>query len=675
MSKIFNIKNFPFFKSKLAKRLGLYIFGVAVVTAVLVGAVEICWKYHNDKKALQQEFEQIKRINIQSIEENLWILNINSLKTMLQGLLQKRNFVYFELSDDKGKTLVKVGKIPKNDFILKKVPLYYKDAYGKRVYLGTLTMIATIKYIRQDIIRNALYAIFALFMTILLVIIFILFLVWSLMSKHLLKIQEYTRDIRFDKKISPLVIDRKENHWTHNDELTSLVEAINTMQKLIQESYFKLEYQSLHDILTDLPNRRSFQIELSKRIEECAKSGKFAALYYLDLDSFKTLNDSLGHNIGDKILIEVAKRLKSLTKKGVSAYRIGGDEFIILTKPISKDREEAQQIAQQIAQDILHLFDKNININEHALKITVSIGIELFQKKQKIETIVKHADNALYKAKERGRNKVAFFYDKMQYNADRRFKIEQLLYKAIQNGDFVIYFQPKFDKERKIRSAEALTRLYQDDKSLISPGEFIPIAEETGMILEIDRQIIRQVFQIVSNNYLKMKKAGMKSIAVNISPAQFMMADFAQFIILEANRLEINPKFIILEITEEAVVSNIEHALEIMKQLKEYGFQFSIDDFGTGYSSMRYLMNFPLDELKIDKSFIDSMLDNERTVAIVKSIIALAHNLGINVVAEGVETKEQLKAICRYGDVLIQGYLFSPPLPKKIFLQMLDDQV
>ena len=669
--KIFNIKNFPFFKSKLAKRLSLYILGVAVATSVLVGTIEIFWKYHNDKEALQQEFKQIKRINLQSIEENLWILNIASLKTMLQGLLQKRNFVYFELSDDKGKILVKVGKIPKNDFIIKKVPLYYNDAYGKRVYLGTLTMIATIKYIRQDIIRNVMYATFVLFMTILLVIIFILFLVWSLMSKHLLKIQEYTRNIRFDKKMSPLIIERKENHWTHNDELTSLVEAINTMRKLIQDSYFKLEYQSLHDILTDLPNRRSFQIELSKMIKECAKSGKFAALYYIDIDSFKTLNDSLGHTIGDAILIEVANRLKSLSKKGTSAYRIGGDEFILLTKPLSKDREEAQKIAQQLAQEILHLFDKNIKIKDNTLKITASIGIKLFQKKQKIETIMKNADNALYKAKEKGRNKIAFFYDKMQYNIDRRFEIEQLMYKAIQNGDFVNYFQPKFDKERKIRSAEALTRLHKDDGSLISPGEFIPIAEETGMILEIDRQIIRQVFQFVSNNYLKMKKAGMKSIAINISPVQFMMADFSQFIILEADRFAIDPNFIILEITEEAVVSNVEHALEIMKQLKEYGFQFSIDDFGTGYSSMRYLMNFPLDELKIDKSFIDSMLDNKRTVAIVRSIITLAYNLDINVVAEGVETKEQMEAICQYGDVLIQGYLFSPPLPKKVFLELL----
>ena len=656
-------------------RISLYIFGIAVMTTLVLGMIQIVREYHLEKEALQKEFEQIKKTHLQSIKENLWILNIPSLQTTLEGLLQKRNFVYFKLTDDKNKTFIEVGELPRDNFILKEIPLYYNDAYGKRVYLGTLTMVATTKYIRNDIIHNSLSTLVILFITMLFVGTFIILLVWFFIVKHLLKIQNYTNAIRFDKEIPPLTLERNKSHWTRHDALTSLVHTINSMQSTIHDSYLRLEYQSLHDPLTDLPNRRLFKIDLLKRIQECLSSEKFAALYFIDLDSFKVLNDSMGHTVGDALLIEVANRLKSLEQESVRVYRIGGDEFLILTEPLHKEREQAQEVAQQLAQKIQSLFDENIKIDDKALKITASIGIELFQKERDLETIFKHADNALYQAKEKGRNSIAFFYEQMQSNTDKKFEIEQFLHQAIKDDDFIIYFQPKFDREQKVRSAEALTRLRRADGSLIPPGDFIPLAEETGMILEIDRQIIRKVFQFIQKNQSTIKKSTIKSIAINISPNQFIMADFPQFIVSEAERFAINPNFIILEITEEAVVSNVEYALETMIKLKKYGFQFSIDDFGTGYSSMRYLMNFPLNELKIDKSFIDHILDNERSAAVIQTIITLAQNLHLNVVAEGVETPEQLEAIYKYGDVLIQGYIFSRPLPQEEFYSLLDKHI
>ncbi len=666
---------FPFFKSKLAIRLSLYIFGIAIMITLLLGAADVIRKYKIEKETLKKEFAQIERINIPAIEENLWILNISSLKTILNGLLQRPNFIYFKLSDENGKTLLEAGIPPRSqeNILLKKVPLYHNDAYGKRTYLGTLTMVATTKYIRIAILQNTLSTLGILLITMLLVGFSILMLVWFLITKHLFKIRSYTDEIRFDKELPPLKLDRKESYWTQGDVLSSLVNAYNRMHETIQHSYQKLEYQSLHDPLTDLPNRRSLKNDLANRIEECRKSGKYAALYFIDLDFFKVFNDSLGHNIGDAILIEVANRLKSLEDRGVKVYRLGGDEFLILSGPLSKDKEKAKQLALQLAQEIQQIFDQSITIENRTIKITTSVGIELFKDAENVETIIKHADNALYQAKEAGRNRFAFFHTQMQSNADKRLEMEQILHEVIQNDAFITYFQPKFDQTQRVVSAETLIRLQNSDGSMIPPGDFIPLAQETGMILEIDRLIVRKVFEFIVQNRKKIEESTLKSIAINISPNQFIMESFPDFIVSEAKRLDIDPSFIILEITEEAVVSNVEYALKIMNELKKHGFRFSIDDFGTGYSSMRYLMNFPLYELKIDKSFVDHILDNERSAAVVQTIITLAKNLHLNVVAEGVETREQLEAILRYGDVLIQGYIFSPPLPKEKFLQLLSE--
>lgn len=667
-------KSFPFFRSKLAKRLSLYIFGITVAIALFVTTLNVIWEFQHEKERLRQTFRQLEKVNLPSIRDNLWILDIPALRTILKGLLQKRDFVYFKVTDDQGKVLVEAGKFPSKNFLFEKVPLYHKDAYGKRIYIGTFTMVATTRYIYENILRNTLSTLTILLITMLLVAIFTLVLVWSLISKHLLTIQIYTDGIRFEEEIPPLRLERKENHWTRNDALSSLVNTINKMQKMIRDSYRRLEYQSLHDPLTGLPNLRSLRNDLSRRIEECVVTGKSAALYFIDLDSFKILNDSLGHTVGDAALREVAKRLKRLKNHGIDVYRIGGDEFLLLTETLSDAPEKARKLAQQYAEEIRHLFGEKFKLDGKSFKITAGIGIKLFQKGQDIETIMKHADNALYKAKEKNRNTIAFFHEGMQSSADKTLEIEQYLHHAILEDEFIVHYQPKYDRERKLRSAEALTRLRRNDGSLIPPGEFIPYAEETGLILDIDHRIIAKVFRFLRDHRPAMEKSGMESLAINISPAQFMMADFAQFIVSQAERFSIDPRFIILEITEETVVSNTEYAMETMLELKRHGFRFSIDDFGTGYSSLRYLMNFPPDELKIDKSFVDHIPDNERSVAIVRTIITLAENLHLTVVAEGVEREEQFRALDRYGCTFFQGYLFSRPLPEEEFLRLLTEK-
>ena len=658
--------------SKLATRLLFYTLLISTGITLLVSTYLLYREYRQETEALQQEFEQIKKVNLKSIEENLWFLDIASLKTMLTGLLQKQDFVYLELNDEQGKVLVKRGRFPKDNFIVQAVPLYHRNVGGGKTYIGKLTMVATTENIRKNIFKNAYFTLVPLAIAMFLVAVFIIFLVWSLISKHLLKIQSYTQDIRLDREQEPLVLDRQESRWTHNDEFSTLVDAINMMQHEIRESYSRIKYQSLHDPLTGLANRRSLENRLSRLLRDCQKSGRFAALLFMDLNRFKLLNDSLGHTIGDNILLELAKRLTAFETKGYFVFRIGGDEFVILTGLLSDDPEEARVTARQLAEKIQQRIEENIVIGKTEFKITASIGIEIFQDEQDVATILKHADNAMYQSKTMGRNGIAFFDEQMQDSTDKQLEMEQILRQSLQENDFIIHFQPKYGPDKRICSAEVLIRLQRPDGTLILPKEFIPIAEETGIILEVDRQIIRRVFQFIINNRSRLNNSGIKSIAINISALQFMMADFARFITSEAERFGIEPGFIILEITEEAVVSNIEHTIETMRKLKGQGFHLSIDDFGTGYSSMRYLANFPLDELKIDKSFVDRILEDERSLAVVRTIITMAHNLHLNVVAEGVESQQQFDVLLENGCTFFQGYLFARPQEEEEFLKTLE---
>ena len=662
----------PLLKSKLAKRLTLYILGTLVGITLLISAFLLYQEYRQETGALRQALEQIEKVNLQSIEENLWVLDIDSLKIIIRGLLQKPDFIYFKLTDEQGKVLVEEGRLPRKSFIAKTLPLYHHNADGTRTLIGKFTMAATTEYIRKAVFKDAYFTLVPLAIAMLIAAILIIVLVWFLISRHLIKIQNYTQNIRLDRVQKPLVIDREENRWTRGDEFSTLVEAINKMYREIHGSYSHIKYQSLHDPLTGLANRRSLESMLSQRLADCRKSGQFAALLFVDLDMFKVLNDSLGHTIGDHILAELAKRLKHFKNTGSLVFRIGGDEFVILTEPLSSNREEARQRAQKLAQEVQRTIEENVVIGEREFKMTASIGIEIFRDEQEIATILKHADNAMYQAKAMGRSAIAFFHEQMQSDADKRLELEQLLRRAVQKNDFVIHYQPKFDREKKLRSAEALTRLQRADGTLILPGEFIPVAEETGMILEIDRQIVRKVFRFIARNRSRIEHSGIESIAINISPAQFMMSDFASFMIEEAERFGVDPGFIILEITEEAVVSNIEHTMKTMQRLKEHGFQLSIDDFGTGYSSLRYLMNFPLDELKIDKSFVDHIMENDRSIAVVRTIITMARNLRLNVVAEGVEKPKQFEVLFEYDCTLFQGYLFARPQREEEFLHILE---
>lgn len=663
-------KLFIIAKSRLTKRFTFQVVRFSLVIALLISALAIYKSYQNDINVLKKDLAQIEQSIKSSLTYNLWVLDLKALDNLTDDLLLNKNIVYVAIFDENGKILLEKGKKIKEHAIKRVIPIYYKQLNGKRIYLGKLIYIATTAHIYEKYKQFAIQIIGLIFLFFFFLSIVIVFIYWNSTVKYILAIKKYTDKLRFGGyktgAVDDLVLNRDPKD--EKDELDELVNAINEMHREIVKKYAELEYLSYHDELTGLPNRRMIKKLISEIIKKCKENNGYSALLYIDLDQFKLINDSMGHTVGDKILLEIAKRLKSVCKNKCYPARISGDEFVILLKEVFLDRKKLEKVALELAEKIISAVSKDIIIDESNIKITTSVGIAIFGGDSDPEIVMKQADNALYRAKEKGRGQIVFFTPKMQKIIDKRLYLEQLIKTAVEKDLFFIVYQPKFTYQHKIFSAEALLRMQDENGNIISPAEFIPIAEESGLIVKIGNYVIEKVFKFIRDNIQTLESFGMESIAINVSPTQFCAPEFVDNLINNAKKFNVRPDFIILEITEEVVAGSIDTVLDVMNKLKKYGFKFSIDDFGTGYSSMRYLKNLPLDELKIDKSFVDDILHDEKTVAIVKTIIEMARNLKIDVIAEGVENERQFKLLYEYGCKLFQGYLFSRPLKEEEFL-------
>ncbi len=658
-------------KCKIARRFAFYIVSFGLLVALFISAIVLYNKYHNDLVKLNEELVHIERSIKSSLSQSLWQMNFNALDVLTNDLFMNKDIVYVALYDEEGSILIEKGEKQQKNVIAKTIRLYHQSN-GKELYLGKLDYIATTKNIYEKNKQAVFSAIIPIIIFFILLSIAIILFFWHFIVKHLLAIKDYTDKLNLESydsgEIDDLVLDRSSDIRKKEDALSILVSAINNMHHEIVEKYTAIEFQSLHDALTGLPNRRMINQLMIDAIAHCHEANGYGVLFYIDLDQFKLLNDSMGHTVGDRILLEISSRLVSVCKPGYQPSRIAGDEFLILQSKVVTGREEAKASAMDFAKKILSGISERIKIDNSCFKIKACIGITIFGTEVNAEVVMKQADNALYHAKETGRGQIMFFAPNMQKMTDRRLQLEQLIDDAIEKDLFFVNYQPKYDHQHKISSAEALVRLRGKNGSIVSPGEFIPIAEESGLVIKIGDRIIEKVFEFIKTNQLDIEQSGIKSIAINVSPTQYSARGFTDKVVAYAKKFEIDPDFIILEITEEVVAGSIDAVLDVMMQLKKHGFNFSIDDFGTGYSSLRYLRNFPLNELKIDKSFVDDILEDDKAVAVVKTIIDMAHNLKLDVVAEGVENIEQFNILHQYGCELYQGFLFSRPLMENDFL-------
>ncbi|MGB6137421.1 MAG: EAL domain-containing protein, partial [Shewanella sp.] len=423
----------------------------------------------------------------------------------------------------------------------------------------------------------------------------------------------------------------------------------------------KMSHLANHDSLTNLPNRMLLQDRAERAINTAKRNNEKVAMFMIDIDNFKIVNDSVGHKSGDILLKKIANRLLDNSRNIDTVSRQGGDEFIILQPEITK----LDQVASY-AQRILALFAEPFYVNEKRFDLTCSIGLAVYpDDSMSIEMLHKHSDLAMYRAKELGRGRWHFYANEIGSSVLARHKLEQYLRHALQEQLFEVYYQAKIDiRDNQLVGMEALLRLRSADGMFISPAEFIPLAEECGQIVPIGNFVMRKACE----DAISWQKMGLKRrVSINISPMQFAQDDFYDTVYKLVKELSIDTGLIEFEITEGVLAKDIERTRNVLESLQELGIKISIDDFGTGYSSLLYLKRFPIDILKIDKSFIDDMLDDESDEAIVDTIIGLANSLRMQLVAEGVETIEQVKALSAKGCFVMQGYYYCKPMP---YLQM-----
>ncbi len=435
---------------------------------------------------------------------------------------------------------------------------------------------------------------------------------------------------------------------------------------LLDEQKNIFHYQAGHDALTGLPNRLLFSDRLKQGIKKAKRNKSGLALFFIDLDTFKQINDSLGHDAGDSVLKIVAKRLKSVIRKEDTLSRLGGDEFTVIMEELMRPKD-----ASVLAKKILKVLEKPMHIEGNLLYISGSIGISLYPQDAKdAQNLLKYSDTAMYKAKEEGRNNFQFYSRKMT-----EFALEQLLMKtslrhAIDNKEFIVYYQPQINTATgKLIGLEALVRWQHPDRGLLLPVEFISLAEETGLIIEIDKWVMKTAMKQVSKWYKKRLIPDV--LALNLSIKQLESDHFLQDIKDNLKRYDFKPEWLEFEITEDQLMKSPEKTIEKLKQINDLGIGISIDNFGTGYSSMSLLKRLPINRLKIDQSFIKNIPGDEEDVAIAKAIIALGESLNLDLIVEGVETLEQRDFLAQNGCVNIQGYYYGRPMPAEEIKVML----
>ncbi|MFT5721264.1 MAG: diguanylate cyclase (GGDEF)-like protein/PAS domain S-box-containing protein [Motiliproteus sp.] len=442
-----------------------------------------------------------------------------------------------------------------------------------------------------------------------------------------------------------------------------------TLAMLQQETERELHYQANHDSLTSLPNRQSLALLLGQQISSAQRRDERGVVLFLDLDNFKTLNDSLGHNQGDQLLQLLSHRLRETLRQEDILARLGGDEFVIVLPPRPLGAGETAEMAVHVAEKIKLLINRPFPLQGHDYMVGCSIGIAVFPDVgSNAEELLKRADSAMYLAKAAGRNSVRFYSPDLQQAADRRLDLEHRLRRAMTRFDLQPYFQPQLDQNGRLVGAEVLLRWHDEDDGWISPAEFIPVAESSGLILPIGNWLFDVVCERMAHWKALEGFDHLRSVSINISPNQFYQPGFADRVLGVVEKHGIAPESLMLEITEGVVLRNLEEAIEIMATLGRVGVKFSLDDFGTGYSSLAYLKRLPVDELKIDQSFILEIDKNPDDVKIVDAILSLANHFELTSVAEGVESEAAFKMLRARHCQVYQGYYFSRALPEAEFL-------
>jgi diguanylate cyclase (GGDEF)-like protein len=488
----------------------------------------------------------------------------------------------------------------------------------------------------------------------------IIWIIYLTYNKYLEDIRQTAAQAeKAERERAELERERAEQAERHVEELSRHIAEQERISQALEENKEHFRHAAFHDALTGLPNRSLFIDHLKLAIERSKLNhNHLFAVLFIDLDRFKNINDSLGHNTGDQLLVAIAERLGACLRPTDTIARLGGDEFAILLDAL-EEWTEATEVAERIQSELL----KSFSLNGHEVYTTASIGIRLsMDGREDAENMLRDADTAMYRAKDSGKARHELFHSTMHTRAVALLKLENDLRRAIEREEFSVHYQPIISLDTQLLAGfEALARWQHPERGLVSPDEFIPLAEETGLITEIGVLVLREACKQMRAWHSALGRESL-TMSVNLSGKQLTQTDLIEQIQDTLQQTGLNPTCLRLEITETVVMENAELATNTLLQLRKLGVHLSIDDFGTGYSSLSYLHRFPVNTLKIDRSFIGRMTKGDENAEIVRTICTLANNLGMEVVAEGVETPEQLELLrslkCEYG----QGYLFSRPV-------------
>ena len=468
----------------------------------------------------------------------------------------------------------------------------------------------------------------------------------------------------YPKSLTITAVYDNKNRVTH---YVAVFRDISRRKKSEQEIY----QLAFYDSLTQLPNRRLLLDRLQQALTASVRNGRHGALLFLDLDHFKVINDTQGHAMGDQLLIEVARRLQTCVREGDSVARLGGDEFVVLLEDLSGEADEAATQTELVAEKIRGELSQPYLLQDYECHSTASTGISLFLKHQEnSDSLLQHADVAMYQAKLAGRNAIRFFDPQMQTVLDMRASLDADLRRALEKQQFCLHYQVQVDSLRRPLGAEVLLRWDHPERGMVIPAKFIPLAEETGLIVPIGLWVLQTACTQLKewqNDPLTRDL----TLAVNVSAKQFRQLDFVEQVQRALLESGAKPTHLKLELTESTVLENVEDTITKMRELKIIGVGFSMDDFGTGYSSLQYLKRLPLDQIKIDQSFVGDIATDPNDAAIVQTIIAMTEALGLNVIAEGVETEAQREFLDLHGCHAFQGFLFGQPVAIEPFKEML----
>lgn len=650
------------------------VFLVSVVLGLCFSLYHIVSELHHEQNRIEEHYQFKLLQNYSNASQAAYHLNHLLADQVASTLMMDGAVYHVKIIDDFGDVLTqkhrevdsqKLSTQLLSKFLTPAQPFYTTELHQPNTnnVVGELSFSVDGSSIAQAFIsKSTRILLFDLFRNVLLTSILLFFFYFKL-SKPIITLINWVNSLQNRKNAVELP------PGNNNDELGRLALSFHNLWQARAAAESQLNQLAYFDTLTGLANRSLLLNSLTQTLKECQERQTPGVLFYLDLDRFKTINDSLGHTIGDNLMRAIAKRLEAWLKPGEIAARVGGDEFAILVPEV--DKEKAANKAQQL----LTLISNPYSIDGHQLYCSVSIGISCFADKgiSSID-VLRQADTALYRAKVAGRNKYVFYEPEMQAQVESFLEIEKGLHEALHKGQLELYYQPQVDSQQKIIGVEALIRWNHPERGILPPGVFMPIAEETGQILPIGDWIIEQAFF----QYAQWKKDNVlpesfHRLAINISPLQFSNNSFVEHITHALKQANITGEHIELEITENLLLENVESAINKMAQLKELAINISIDDFGTGYSSLRYLKHLSVDVLKIDRSFVTQLHLDQSDQAIVDTIIMIADRLNLEVIAEGVETKEELNTLIDLGCKQFQGYLFDKPLPVALITQRLKE--